>query len=99
MTIDFDTLPEGPAPADPQMAIGKPEDDGHTYIYVDYDTIHVDPVDRNKIYGNWAPAPADACQNKVSTKFVDRRNMQGDNFLEPCPGSRNGIWRFTLFST
>ena len=94
---DLNKLPSKPAPENAseekpdKAAIGRP-----SYLFVDYDLIHVDPKDFNKIYGNWRQTASAACQDKKVDRWVDRRSMQNYDFAQPCPPSGDGIWRFTI---
>jgi hypothetical protein len=64
-------------------------------LYVDYDTINVDPNNGDIIYGYWATLPSLACDKSVYN-YVRRIDLTGYEYYGPCRDSVDGIWKFTL---
>jgi hypothetical protein len=93
-TKNLDDLPKkAPDTNFSQEAVGPK---GTSHIFVDYDLIHVDPHNSDKIYGNWRNDATQACREKKVDRWVSRKTMRNYDFVEKCPGSRDGIWKFAI---
>lgn len=68
-----------------------------TETYVDWDLLRVDPSDGDKIYGNWRDTASKACREKGVYTYVSRASLLDYEFAMDCPGSVDGIWKFTKF--
>lgn len=95
---ELDQLPrkefeQGTTPREAAVPL-RQQEETYSYLYVDYDLIYIDRNDANKIYGNWRTSAADACADKVVDSWLDRSKLRNYDFVQPCPPSRNGIWRF-----
>lgn len=66
--------------------------------FVDYDLLHIDSKDTNKIWGNWRQTAQEACHDKRVDSFVYRDSVLNYEHSEDCSGSQNGIYIFTLKS-
>ena len=82
----IDSIPEGHVPEGATEAT--------YYLYVDYDLLH--KVGQNRFFGNWRNTAEEACRDKNVNRYVDRSQMRNYEFAQACPGSREGIWKFTL---
>lgn len=64
-------------------------------VFADWDVLRRDPKS-GRIYGNYHGTPAEACKDKAATMSIDRAHITRMMFVENCPGSHGGIWKFDV---
>ena len=78
----IEKLPGGQAREDQQPAYNFNFVPRH--LYVDYDTIQVDPNNADILHGYWARLPSEACA-KITQNFVHRMDLVDYELYSDCP--------------